>query len=1589
MKKFLLLSIVFILFACSSKENDEQSPASLHKDKKSVPASISKSKVKLPTAKAKSLTGKPEIISLNGKWTNIIYNIKHDKFFSADKRSLEELIQATATSPDNPDAWFALGKKYWNGYGEVGKAEKCYEKALALHPDSLSLRVNFAEIPATQLDVAGAKRAFSDAYKYAKTEDEKSFWADNIKNYANVYKNKGLDFSWTIDLLKKSADDNNSAACRNLARIYTQLGRKDEAKEYIKRGLNCTKKENIQISLIQQFSRLCNRDEDKTDCKRELEELTDKSSISSFKKLVLKTQIINYNEKADKLPAICSAALESATNINQRFEALVPLGNLYSRNQNIEKTKETINKLLGNEKPTEKILSWCLRCYKSIGDTNSATKLIASTLSSETNEEKIINATISIATIGKDINEDFINKLVAKFSSNGNMYAKLSDIFKRNEWYDKEIEYREKALEFLTRDYEKNAQAARLIDLYTKFDELEKAEKILTDCANVLSNNASYTIKMSKIYIAKGKTNDAFELLITNCEKMSREIDKEKIIKKLLTFNWHEKNQHKRAANLAKNLVGKMSLDIRHSRRESIYKLLIKSYIYLNEPEKALAICKKMFSQGGKVNQFSTVCSLINDPDKIKDFITEMLSSGSSQTYFYTSAASACEKAMLPELALQLYTEAWKNQSERRNRSLYAANAIRLANELKNYSVRDEILNDIIKKYKSGEIEYWSLWQVSRVMQNMNLNEKYEEMLTTLIENSKGRKRLTAISSLVENYSRNNNKQGIRNLVNTYYEGRELDIDESFYLVRIYKILGDQDKLKPIMNKIELQLTNSASISRHGASFSWKLSELGEKEKAITLVKKWFDDPNIDQNCKQNLLYIFRWTGDKKEALALMEDFYSKMPDGYQKQNIARQLMEMYSEDGNVNKFKEMSEKIINDPNASSWNLKQIANSYKEMNLNDDAMMVYNRMFDKLDENSSQRFDVLNRQAELYIKMGDPKSAIECAEQSAAARPEDPGINSLLATAYRADGQNQKALEEYCKGIKKSSNSMWTKRCCNQLAELVQTTDMDFDATLLANTLLDKNRTVQTLITAANLYSVSDDINNAENLVKEALGQTTIDSQKAKVYDQWLTMVKKTGDEKMLDKTLRDYFVVASGNTKANLAQQISILAMKAGDYEKVIIDGKALLAEIKSSPNSKWYSPQIQKNIAQAYMETGDTENAWKTISEMAESSKDDIYGRTDWNTYMNYARELGKTDEATEVLESVFKDSIPRKKNQMMIQLLNAYKDSGRKEDIEKLVAESDEMLKNCSNYEKQQFANFYNEAGQMDKAIDLLKDLSSTGQRWTKQSSLKKLYNIYKDNNQLDKALEWAEEQPKSTEVNGMIAEIYREQGDYEKATELYKKIVETPGMDQYNKQNYINQLIKSASKVDDDTKEKIVKKIIKNIKKENAGSVKSELRKSIGIYQTAEMYDKAISKIKKIKSLTKNKVQIKKLNNQYADCLTKSGEYDDAVKVYNKILQDDSMKWEEKLDYQNKIAETYKKAHRSDEAKDTAEDIVKTCKQFLREHEYGSRVMKARFALADAYKNSGDRETARETLEKIQKKYKHTSYAKQAEKKLKDM
>jgi tetratricopeptide (TPR) repeat protein len=201
-------------------------------------------------------------------------------------------------------------------------------------------------------------------------------------------------------------------------------------------------------------------------------------------------------------------------------------------------------------------------------------------------------------------------------------------------------------------------------------------------------------------------------------------------------------------------------------------------------------------------------------------------------------------------------------------------------------------------------------------------------------------------------------------------------------------------------------------------------------------VKKWLNDTSISINSKVNIIYPLVWRGENKEFVEIIENLYSKFPEGYNKENFNYLMLDIYEMSGDIDKYKEFANTIINSPNPRIWQIENIARFLKDRNLNAEALMAYDRVLEKMDDNNPRKFDILNRQAEIYIKTGNSQAAIECAKQSAAARPDDPGINSLLASAYRAAGDYKKALEEYCKGVKKTGNGYCKKFAANKSRKL-------------------------------------------------------------------------------------------------------------------------------------------------------------------------------------------------------------------------------------------------------------------------------------------------------------------------------------------------------------------------------------------------------------------------------------------------------------------------------------------------------------------------------------------------------------------------
>ncbi|MCK5852310.1 tetratricopeptide repeat protein [bacterium] len=1277
------------------------------------------------------------------------------------------------------------------------------------------------------------------------------------------------------------------------------------------------------------------------------------------------------------MPAMCFQAANLATNLQQRHLALQNLIWLYRANADIVNFRKTIDKILAGENPPYNIGRKILWSQRGVGDISGVTNLVTLMLSSETNIDRIIYITLYGATITKEINEAAINKLIERFPSDGNMYVKIADTYKRYEWYDEEIEYRKKAIDCLTKKSDKINQINRLIDIYLNFNEMDKAENLLSKYKNILANNSASDLNKFKIFIASGRTNDAFNLLISACEKNVS--GKNSLIDKLLTFPWQKKEQHIQSATIAENFIETTPEENQSKIPDKTYQLLIKKYVFIETtpPEKVLKLFKRMLSQGEKVSLFPKICKMINSPAEIESLIRNVLSSGVTQSHFYVTAAGICEKKGMSKFACELYFKAWKNTKRYR----YAEYALRLAAKTKNNELCEEILDDVVLEYKKGKVPYYVFSNMSDILSGIDFHGKYEKILRSLISEAKGKKRFSLISALFKKYKEKGSIGDIHNMINEYFDKNNMDANTALELSEMLFRIDDERGVKKICDSVEKQMTNSQMIAEHGVLLLIELSMINEKNKSLELAEKWFDDPNVPLHIKDNILGNFEWMGADERLIKLAEKLYSNTPDGSSKKHLAYKLRGLYAEAGDVDKFRKICGELINDPNES---LGYMAYQYEKLNLNNEALVLYDRSLERLGADNLKRAGILKSKANLLLKMGDVNSAIECAKQFAVAKPESLDSYILLADIYKRSGNYKEVADELCKAVKIANDDFEYDFIYNKIMDLIQTTDVKLNVSELANSLFEKNRNPQNLLIAAGLYAADDKINNSEKLFKEAIEQTETGKEKVKLYKQWLEIVKKTGDENLTFKTMKDYYnVIDNGNGNGNnvyLAGQIVDFAVNAGNYETAIKEGQKFLKDIKANNG---YISYLSRKLANAYLESGDNETAWKTFNAVPYDSLQ----YPDWDDYMNFAAKVGKEDEALPIIESAYEKSYSLQKVDFISLLFNSYKKLGRKSDMQKMVDDVDAIANNATYNEKSDIADFYVEVGENEKALSILKNVYNDSRRDERNEHFRKIYDIYKKENRLDEALDWVNQQPECAEIDGMKAGILAESGDYDNAIELYSKVMSDKNLRNYRKGFYKKKLIETAVKSGD--KEKVVDKLVRKIKKDNSGDLKNELQQSAEIYQLAEMYDDALRNIKRAKEITKNKSEIRKLNDNEADCLAKTGEYDDAVKIYEKILQDDSMKWEEQLAYQNKIAKTYKNAHRSDEAKETAEDIVKTCKEFLREHEYGSRAMNARFALAEAYQNSGDKDEARDTLEKIQKKYKNTSYAKRAEKELKEL
>ncbi len=542
MKNYAFTFLLVLCAACSPKESGEK-PAAPEKTRKQAKVVT---RTKKPKAAARESSSEKTFVTWDGKCTNLVFQTDHDKLLSKDKRTPDELQKEIDAAPDNADAWFALAKCYWDRYGEVSNAAACFQTARELAPDALAPHLYLAEVEVARLNIEEAAKMLRAAYAFAKDDKDKKRYANVVTAHGNKYLEKGFSPQWAIELLKEITDD-TPYAYEGLADLYLRQNRKDDALPWIKAGLGATTNIDLQSSLLRKFRSVKGRRQDDEEFEQSYKQAVEDAALPEFDKLIVEIGSLNYYEREAKYPSLCRRAAALATNTAQRFKALQRLADTYADNDQPDKLKEVIGEMLGTNAPSadnaDRIAGW----FRQVSETNEAEQALKAAVATETNEQKIASMMLSLASPGKDIDEDVIKELIGRFPSNANVLVKIANLFSSKEWYDREIECREKALALMTDPEEQARQVVLLVKRRMKFDELDEAEELVSTYSNVLSNNANLALTLSRLYCAKGETNDAFELLIEQCRNAKYERDRARLVKRLLTVRWPHQSQRARA----------------------------------------------------------------------------------------------------------------------------------------------------------------------------------------------------------------------------------------------------------------------------------------------------------------------------------------------------------------------------------------------------------------------------------------------------------------------------------------------------------------------------------------------------------------------------------------------------------------------------------------------------------------------------------------------------------------------------------------------------------------------------------------------------------------------------------------------------------------------------------------------------------------------------------------------------------------------------------------------------------------------------------------------------------------------------------
>ena len=499
-------------------------------------------------------------------------------------------------------------------------------------------------------------------------------------------------------------------------------------------------------------------------------------------------------------------------------------------------------------------------------------------------------------------------------------------------------------------------------------------------------------------------------------------------------------------------------------------------------------------------------------------------------------------------------------------------------------------------------------------------------------------------------------------------------------------------------------------------------------EAADPLVSELFDDSDSINSIGylNNLADAYRRAGDSERELQLLESTVKKLdPNTWRFSNTYKKLGTAYSLKGEKEKaqdaFRKMGTIRLLQYSNDIWEKEGVANTYMQHEMWDDAEAVYTEIVNDLSASSYERDQAQRQLMTVKQRRGDLSNATSLTQKT---QEMNIGTQRALAEASAQQGETKQAIEIYEQVVKAMPEDLESRA---ELATLYSRRNQHDEATGIWNTLLETdpgNTKYQDGFVRS--YQVSGDINSAFELAQEYIDA---DSESSVHYVRL---------------------------AKLHAAEEQVEAAIAA--YEKAI----------ELAPGNA----QAYHDLARLHLRKDDTDAAEKAFKQAIQYTSQDWERQDIERELINIYHREGKLEEM--IVQAETGGTLTY---EMQRERAQRYRNAG---ELEKAVNTYKKAIDMTSDsYERRRIneslLELYVKLGKTDLTMEVYESLVNSDSGDNARSTL---IDTYKDEGKLE-TLERLFENRRENDADNpavieMLAEIYRNANDLEKAAEAYQAL-----------------------------------------------------------------------------------------------------------------------------------------------------------------------------------------------------------------------